>query len=91
MAYSLLGVECWVTRINQYHRRMTSFNDVRKRHIRLMRLTCKTIGNVLMNVTPTTATTLRDGPTGWTTLEVLCHLARPTPKHLSTPRADQLT
>ena len=47
---------------------------VHQRHIALMQLTSKTLHNVLHSVSATDATTLRDGPNGWTTLEVVCHL-----------------
>jgi hypothetical protein len=53
---------------------MTTFADVRKRSIRMMRLSCQTYANLLRTVSHHTATTLRDGPTGWTTLEVVCHV-----------------
>lgn len=47
---------------------------VRQRHINLMQLTLDTLGHVLSAVTQAQATTLRDGPDGWTVVEVMCHL-----------------
>lgn len=53
---------------------MTDLTDIQKRHINLMDKTADAIGHILKNVTETQATTLRDGPEGWTILEILCHL-----------------
>jgi len=53
---------------------MDSLTQIRKRHIFLMQRSYDIIGHVLKNVPQTQAATLRDGPEGWTVLEVLGHL-----------------
>jgi hypothetical protein len=47
---------------------------VKDRHILMMRRTMKIITNVLKSASHEELTTLRDGPDGWTPLEILCHL-----------------
>ncbi|MEO1289018.1 MAG: DinB family protein [Chloroflexota bacterium] len=53
---------------------MADLHDIQQRHINLMLLTAETIGHVLKNVSMEQAVTLRDGPEGWTILEILGHL-----------------
>ena len=47
---------------------------LRRSHVRLMRYTLETIGNILATVTEEEAKLWRDGEDGWTVLEIVCHL-----------------
>ena len=53
---------------------MAELRDIRQRHINLMTTTADIVGHILKNVSAEQAQTLRDGPEGWTILEILCHL-----------------
>jgi uncharacterized damage-inducible protein DinB len=53
---------------------MADLNDIRRRHINLMHKIAETMGHILKNTTQEQAENLRDGPEGWTILEVLCHV-----------------
>lgn len=53
---------------------MDQLMSVRQSHVGMMETTARTIGHLLAPVSQETATTLRDGPQGWTTVEVLGHL-----------------
>lgn len=53
---------------------MVDLNDVRRRHIKLMDKTGETVGHVISQISQVEAALWRDGPEGWTVLEVLGHL-----------------
>ncbi|MGB7341606.1 MAG: DinB family protein [Phototrophicaceae bacterium] len=53
---------------------MSNLHDIQQRHINLMMITAETLSHILKNVSIEQATSLRDGPEGWTILEILCHL-----------------
>ena len=53
---------------------MDQLTRVRQEQIAMMEKTARTIGHLIAPVSQETATTLRDGPQGWTTVEVLGHL-----------------
>lgn len=51
-----------------------AWHQVRQRHIVQMRLTCDILGHILKNVSEARAHELRDGPQGWSIVEIVCHL-----------------
>lgn len=56
---------------------MTATSDlqqVRKRQIAAMGMTCKILGHILDNVSESEAHDLRDGADGWSVVEIVCHL-----------------
>lgn len=51
-----------------------ALHQIRKRHIWQIRLTCDILGHILQNVSEEQAHELRDGPQGWSIVEIVCHL-----------------
>ena len=52
----------------------TTWEQARERQIAAMRLTCEILGHILRNVSAEEARVLRDGPDGWSIVEIVCHL-----------------
>jgi len=51
-----------------------AWQQVQKRQVFAMRLSCKIVGNLLERVSAEDARRLRDGPDGWSIVEIVCHL-----------------
>lgn len=52
----------------------TSSGQVRERNIGAMRLTCEILSHILGGLSQNQAQELRDGPDGWSIVEIVCHL-----------------
>lgn len=52
----------------------TTWSQMRERQISAMRLSCEILGHILRNVSADEARSLRDGPDGWSIIEIVCHL-----------------
>ena len=52
----------------------TTWSQARERQIGSMRLSCEILGHILRNVSAEEARSLRDGPGGWSIIEIVCHL-----------------
>lgn len=56
---------------------------VRNRHLLMLERTLKTITNVITGANPADLRTKRDGPDGWTPLDIVCHLRDLEPLFIS--------
>jgi len=52
----------------------TTWPQMRERQIASMRLTCEILGHILRKLSAEDARALRDGPAGWSIIEIVCHL-----------------
>lgn len=52
----------------------TTWSQARERQISSMRLGCAILGHILRNISADDARGLRDGPDGWSVIEIVCHL-----------------
>ncbi len=52
----------------------TTWLQARERQISAMWLGCKILGHILRNVSADDERELRDGPDGWSIIEIVCHL-----------------
>ncbi|MDE2952702.1 MAG: DinB family protein [Chloroflexota bacterium] len=52
----------------------TSLGQVRERHVGAMRLTCEILDHIARGISEEQAHELRDGPDGWSIVEIVCHL-----------------
>ena len=48
--------------------------QARQRHLWQARVTCEILGHILQNVSAAQAREWRDGPEGWSIVEIVCHL-----------------
>ena len=52
----------------------TTWQQVRQRQLAAIRLSCEILGHILEGVSDDQARALRDGPDGWSVIEIVCHL-----------------